>query len=112
MTVYYPQSSMFLVLQLVGMSEKKNKREKKEGGLGRDGCFLSLPVFSVCLFVCLFRACFSFRPTPLTENLKQVSQTYLKRVKRNTTINFFLETEKNEESNKYNQFKRNKPALF
>ena len=35
------------------MSEKKNEREKKEGGLWRDGV-LPLPVFSVYLFVCLF----------------------------------------------------------
>jgi len=35
------------------MSEKKNEREKKEGGLGRDGVLPLSPCF-FCLFICLF----------------------------------------------------------
>ena len=54
MTVYYPQSSVFLVLQLVGMSRKNNEREKKRGGPGKRQGVSSLSLFFlfVYLFVC------------------------------------------------------------
>ena len=57
---------MFLVFQLVGMSEKKNKREKKEGAWEETGASsLSLFFLFVYLFVCLFVSrLFFFSPDP------------------------------------------------
>ena len=94
------------------MSEKKNEREKKEGGLGRDGVVPPSPCFflSVCLLVSRL---FFFSPVPTYRESETATRNILERSKMSTTINFFLETEKKKwKKNEYNQFKRNKSALF
>ena len=75
------------------MSEKKNEREKKEGGLGRDGVVPPSPCFflSVCLLVSRL---FFFSPVPTYRESETATRNILERSKMSTTINFFLETEK------------------
>ena len=92
------------------MSEKKKEPEKREGGgLGRDGVVPPSPCL-FCLFVCLFGACFSFRPFPLTESPKQL---HIRKDWRWTPpLISSQRLKKNGKNIEYNQFKRNKPPLF